>query len=183
MLDYLLFIIEYTMTRKLTLLVLTCFTTFQIMACTRAAVPEKDSVAAAKVSGPVPGTVSGNMNDQILYYTNQFRASKGLPPLKMEINCSLLAEKHSQDMAAGRTGFGHEGFEVRAAAIGKVLGGMSGAAENVAYGTLDAKGVVDGWINSPGHRKNMLGNFNLIGIGYAQGKGRIIYFTQLFIKH
>jgi uncharacterized protein YkwD len=123
------------------------------------------------------------MNDQILYYTNQFRASNGLPPLKMEINCSLLAEKHSKDMASGRTEFGHDGFEVRAAALSKVLGGTSGAAENVAYGTLDAKGVVDGWIRSPGHRKNMLGNYNLIGIGYAQGKGRLMYFTQLFIKH
>jgi uncharacterized protein YkwD len=165
------------MTRKLTLLLLTCFTTFQIMACTRTAVPKKDSAAATTT------TVAADMNDQILYYTNQFRASNGLPPLKREINCNLLAEKHSQDMASGRTEFGHDGFEVRAAAIGKVLGGMSGAAENVAYGTLDAKGVVDGWIKSPGHRKNMLGNYNLIGIGYAQGKGRIIYFTQLFIKH
>jgi uncharacterized protein YkwD len=163
------------MTRKLTLLLLTCFATFQLLACTRTAVPKKDSTAAA--------TVAGDMNDQILYYTNEFRASNGLPPLKREINCNLLAEKHSQDMASGRTEFGHDGFEVRAAAIGKVLGGMSGAAENVAYGTLDAKGVVDGWIKSPGHRKNMLGNYNLIGIGYAQGKGRIIYFTQLFIKH
>jgi uncharacterized protein YkwD len=163
------------MTRKLTLFVLTCFMTFHLFACSRHTVPADSTVARDEVSG--------NMNDQILYYTNKFRASNGLPPLKMEINCSLLAEKHSKDMASGRTEFGHDGFEDRAGAIGKVLGGMSAAAENVAYGTLDAKGVVDGWIKSPGHRKNMLGNFNLIGIGYAQGKGRIIYFTQLFIKH
>ena len=165
------------MTRKLTLFVITCFLTFHLFACSRNAVP------ADSVNKSTRDEVSGNMNDQILYYTNKFRASNGLPPLKMEINCNLLAEKHSKDMASGRTGFGHDGFEERAAAIGKVLGGMKGAAENVAYGTLDAKGVVDGWIKSPGHRKNMLGNFNLIGVGYAQGKGRIIYFTQLFIKH
>lgn len=170
------------MTRKFSLFVLTCFTTLHMLACTRNAVPA-DSTAAVNKPAKARDEATGNMNDQILYYTNKFRASNGLAPLKMEINCSLLAEKHSKDMASGRTGFGHDGFEERAAAIGKVLGGASGAAENVAYGTLDAKGVVDGWIKSPGHRKNMLGNFNLIGIGYAQGKGRIIYFTQLFIKH
>jgi uncharacterized protein YkwD len=169
------------MTRKLTLFVLTCFMTLHMLACSRSSVPA-DSVSKS-TSTRDRDEATGNMNDQILYYTNKFRASNGLPPLKLEINCNLLAEKHSKDMASGRTGFGHDGFEERAAAIGKVLGGMSGAAENVAYGTLDAKGVVDGWIKSPGHRKNMLGNFNLIGIGYAQGKGRIIYFTQLFIKH
>ena len=171
------------MTRKF-LLVLTGFATFHIMmSCSRATTPTAKAPAAKTVTRADPDAPTGSMNDQILYYTNKFRASNGLPPLKAEINCNLLAEKHSQDMASGKTAFGHDGFEVRAAAIGKVLGGMSGAAENVAYGTLDAKGVVDGWIKSPGHRKNMLGNFNLIGIGYAQGKGRIMYFTQLFIKH
>jgi uncharacterized protein YkwD len=171
------------MTRKF-LLVLAGFVTLHIMmSCSRATAP------AAKGPAPKPAATrdadapTGSMNDQILYYTNKFRASNGLPALKTEINCNLLAEKHSQDMASGKTAFGHDGFEVRAAAIGKVLGGMSGAAENVAMGTLDAKAVVDGWIKSPGHRKNMLGNFNLIGIGYAQGKGRMMYFTQLFIKH
>lgn len=170
------------MTRKFSLLVLTCFMTFQLMvlACHRGATPA-EPVKPAKAA-PAE-TVAGNIDDQILYYTNRFRADHGLAPLKREINCNLLAEKHSQDMASGKTSFGHDGFEVRAAAIGKVLGGMSGAAENVAHGTLDAKGVVDGWIKSPGHRKNMLGNFNLIGIGHAKAGGRDVYFTQLFIKH
>lgn len=174
------------MTRKILtffVFVFTSFMTLHLLACNRNTVPADSVSKTTTVSKSTRDEATGNMNDQILYYTNKFRASHGLPPLKQEINCNLLAEKHSKDMANGRTGFGHDGFEERAAAIGKVLGGASGAAENVAYGTLDAKGVVDGWIKSPGHRKNMLGNFNLIGIGYAQGKGRIIYFTQLFIKH
>jgi len=84
-------------------------------------------------------------------------------------------------MASGRTGFGHEGFEERVATISKTKGRVAGAAENVAYGTLDAEAVVNGWIKSPGHRKNMLGDYNLIGIGAAD-KGRITFFTQVFIK-
>lgn len=122
------------------------------------------------------------MEEQILYYTNKFRASKGLPPLKLVDVISDEARDHSQDMARGRTGFGHEGFEQRVDHVSKKLGRVASAAENVAYGNLDAEGVVNGWIKSPGHRKNMLGSYNLIGIGAARGKGNIIFFTQVFIQ-
>jgi uncharacterized protein YkwD len=85
-------------------------------------------------------------------------------------------------MANGRTAFGHDGFEARIEDISKKMGRVTAAAENVAYGNLSSEAVVDGWIKSPGHRKNMLGNFTLIGIGTAKGKGNIVYFTQIFIS-
>ncbi|WP_205195196.1 CAP domain-containing protein [Chitinophaga sp. Cy-1792] len=129
------------------------------------------------------GDASGTMAEQILYYTNKFRASKGLKPLQLDPLCSQQALQHSRDMADGSTGFGHEGFEDRVAFISKKMGRVGAAAENVAYGTLDAQQVVQGWIDSPGHRKNMLGDYNLIGIGAAKGNGRITFFTQVFIKH
>lgn len=125
---------------------------------------------------------TGDVEKDILYYVNKFRKSKGLPALKMSEPINTEARSHSKAMANGRTGFGHNGFERRVDDISKKLGRVSGAAENVAYGNLGAEAVVDGWIKSPGHRKNMLGNFNLIGIGTARGKGNIIYFTQIFIN-
>ncbi|MBV8251671.1 MAG: CAP domain-containing protein [Chitinophaga sp.] len=123
----------------------------------------------------------GTLEEQILYYTNRFRASKGLKPLQLDSYCSQQAVRHSRDMANGSTGFGHEGFEGRVANISKKMGRVGAAAENVAYGTLSAEAVVDGWIHSPGHRKNMLGDYDLIGIGAAKD-GRITFFTQVFIK-
>jgi len=41
---------------------------------------------------------------------------------------------------------------------------------------------VDGWLNSPGHKKNIEGNFTLTGIGYARDHKGNIYFTQIFSR-
>lgn len=146
----------------------------QASACSKSVTGKPAATTAARNNGDV--------EDDILYYVNKFRKSKGLPALKMSEPINQEARSHSKAMANGRTGFGHGGFESRIDDISKKLGRVSGAAENVAYGNLSAEAVVDGWIKSPGHRKNMLGNFNLIGIGAAKGKGNIVYFTQIFIN-
>ncbi len=145
------------------------FSAFQVSACSHATTRQASDEGGS------------TMEEQILYYTNRFRASKGLKPLQLDSYCSQQAARHSRDMADGSTGFGHEGFEDRVANISKKMGRVGAAAENVAYGTLSAEAVVDGWIKSPGHRKNMLGDYNLIGIGSARN-GRLTFFTQVFIK-
>ncbi|RUR12193.1 hypothetical protein ELY15_05865 [Legionella sp. km772] len=59
---------------------------------------------------------------------------------------------------------------------------ITAAGENIAFGYRTAQEVVKGWLSSPGHRGNILGNYNFMGIGIARdGRGRI-YFTQIFIK-
>ncbi|CAL1517589.1 CAP domain-containing protein [Chitinophaga sp. MM2321] len=155
--------------RRVLAFLLVVFAAFQVSACSRAT-SRVDSTNGGK-----------SMDEQILYYTNKFRHSKGLKPLQLDETISQQARRHSRDMASGRTGFGHEGFEDRVAVVTKKMGRVGAAAENVAYGTLDAEAVVNGWIKSPGHRRNMLGDYTLIGIGTAD-KGRITFFTQVFIK-
>lgn len=57
-------------------------------------------------------------------------------------------------------------------------------AENVAYnqGHQNPDRVaVDGWIKSVGHQKNMVGNFNLTGVGVAKNAQGEYYFTQIFM--
>jgi uncharacterized protein YkwD len=85
-------------------------------------------------------------------------------------------------MAAKRVPFGHAGFDVRVNAISRPLGNVSAAAENVAEGRMTAKQVVAGWLHSPGHKKNIVGNYNLTGIGYAVDPDGIIFFTEIFIQ-
>ena len=83
-------------------------------------------------------------------------------------------------MGEGLVPFGHDGFNKRFKEFPR--NSRSGA-ENVAYnyGISDpAKVCVDGWINSPGHRKNLMGHFNLMGIGVYVNRNGYIYFTQLF---
>ncbi len=128
------------------------------------------------------GGGTAQMQDDILYYTNKFRKKQGLPPLQMSESLNKIATNHSRNMATGRTGFGHSGFNNRVDQAQGSLGRLTAYAENVAYGQMDAQEVVDGWIRSRGHRKNMLGNYNLIGIGVAKGGNGQLYFTQFFVQ-
>ncbi|MGA1825447.1 MAG: CAP domain-containing protein [bacterium] len=41
--------------------------------------------------------------------------------------------------------------------------------------------VVERWLNSPGHKKNIEGNYNLTGIGVVQANNLTYYFTQIFV--
>ena len=119
---------------------------------------------------------------QILKYTNQFRHSHGLSSLTLDQTAGNLAQKHSRDMASRRAGFGHGGFQQRTNKIKTLYGRYIATGENVAYGKLSAKEVVNIWIHSKPHRKNLLGNFNKIGIGTATDRQGIVFFTQLFVR-
>ena len=121
------------------------------------------------------------MESDILKYVNEDRLAHGLSPLQMKELESSLAAKHSHDMSVGKVKFGHDGFNARAKAIQKALGSTE-IGENVAEGSMTAREVVDGWLHSPGHKKNIEGNFTLTGIGYAPDKKGDIYFTQIFSR-
>lgn len=72
---------------------------------------------------------------------------------------------HSKDMGDGKVPFGHQGFKVR---MGKFPYRCRSGGENVGLvgGTSDVAAVtVKGWINSAGHRANLVGDWNYCGIG------------------
>ena len=119
---------------------------------------------------------------EILKLVNDHRAGKGLGPLKMNDIISQAAEKHSGNMASGKIPFGHDGFDERMARVTKQLKPANAWAENVAYGSHDAKEIVDMWLHSPGHKKNIEGDYNLSGIGIAKGTDGNYYYTQIFIN-
>ncbi|KYH34777.1 cysteine-rich secretory protein family protein [Clostridium tepidiprofundi DSM 19306] len=57
------------------------------------------------------------------------------------------------------------------------------AGENIALGQRTPKEVMNSWMNSPGHRSNILNpNYTEIGVGIAYSKDRGIYWTQMFIR-
>ena len=60
---------------------------------------------------------------------------------------------------------------------------FSSAAENIAYGQRTAQEVMNAWMNSPGHRANILSrNLTEIGVGAAKAANGTIYWTQMFLK-
>ncbi|UGT45124.1 CAP domain-containing protein [Nocardia yamanashiensis] len=113
----------------------------------------------------------------VIALTNAARAAAGLPPLTHDPRLSEVARAHSADMIR-RGYFAHtspEGAQpwdrTAAAHID-----FRGIAENIAWGQRSAREVVDGWMNSPGHRANiLLPDFTHIGVGRA-GE----HWTQLF---
>lgn len=138
--------------------------------------PSSDRSATAKES------IGGDMENSILYYINRHRKSRGQNALKLNKVESDVAAQHSRDMASGRVEFGHGGMPSRKQQINKRLGPVSAIGENVAYGQTSAKEVVDAWLQSPGHRRNIEGNFMLTGIGLARDRRGLIYYTQIFTR-
>ncbi|MBP3887437.1 MAG: hypothetical protein J6F30_07245 [Cellulosilyticum sp.] len=120
-----------------------------------------------------------SFEDQVLVLVNKERANYGLSPLTMDESLRNVARIKSTDMYTNKY-FDHTSptygspFEML-----KTFGiKYSAAAENIAQGYQTPEAVVKGWMNSPGHRANILnGTYKKIGIGYeANGN----YWTQLF---
>lgn len=121
------------------------------------------------------------IEDSVHQQINQLRRSQGLPALTRNSAMDAQARIHSQNMADKRVPFGHTGFAQRIQATGIAY---RGAAENVAYnwGYQDpATQAVQGWRYSSGHWRNIIGNYNITGIGVARNSKGEVYFTQLFI--
>jgi len=114
---------------------------------------------------------------------NDYRHTYGLIPLLLNTEISQQAQIHSQNMAHSNAKFSHDGFEFRIKNIAQNIL-YQRAAENIAFnqGYVDpGKQAVEGWIQSPGHQKNMIGDYNLTGIGVAQNSQGEYYFTQIFV--
>jgi uncharacterized protein YkwD len=126
--------------------------------------------------------MASSMEKEVFRLINQYRNKKKLPNLAYDGRIASAAAKHSRDMASHRVGFGHSGFDNRMDKLLKNIKGANAAAENVAYGAKTAERVVDMWINSSGHRKNIVGKYTLTGVGIARGKNGTLYFTQIFIN-
>lgn len=125
---------------------------------------------------------------QVLNLTNAYRQQNGLPALTFNNKLISAAQKHSRDMALNDY-FSHYGLNGstpfdRIKAEGYRY---SSAAENIAAGYFTAEEVVQAWIDSPGHRENLLrASVKQIGIGYfylANDTGKLnfnTYWTQSF---
>jgi cysteine-rich secretory family protein len=127
---------------------------------------------------------SGALERQVHDLVNDHRQAIGLSPLAYSEEIASIARQHSRDMASGRAGIGHQGAEERSNALLRVAA-FKEFAENVggnSYASSRAvHEAVNGWLNSPSHRRNIEGNFNLTGVGIAQSANGLSFFTQIFL--
>lgn len=117
---------------------------------------------------------------------NAHRESIGLEGLALHDGFSAIARGHSEDMARGRVEFGHDGFEERSADMFDQEAGAVATGENVAWISAgwedEAEVIVQGWLDSPGHRENIEADFTHGGMGAAQDSDDGWYATQLFAQ-
>jgi len=113
---------------------------------------------------------------------NNYRFKQGLTPLKINDFMSKEAKNHSLDMAQKILPFSHDHFKDRTLSIANHFKGFKQISENVAYTDSDINTIVQLWLNSPGHRKNIEGNYTQTGIGIAHDKNGRTYATEIFLK-
>ncbi|MEU9164294.1 CAP domain-containing protein [Streptomyces sp. NPDC048424] len=148
--------------------------------------PAKPPAATKKPQAPQPPQTSAPSAPAasgavaaVLALVNQERAAAGCPNLTLNAKLTKAAQDHSADMAShgNMSHTGSDGSDP-GARITRAGYTWSSYGENVAYGYSTPEKVMEGWMNSPGHRANILNcSFKEIGIGQAQPNN---YWTQDF---
>lgn len=123
-----------------------------------------------------------SFEQQVVELVNVERQKAGLPALKIDSAISNVARTKSKDMAVNNY-FAHQSPTYGSAGDMLTKFGIKWNAwgENIASGQRTPEAVVTAWMNSPGHRANILSsNFGRIGVGYVTNSNGTPYWTQVF---
>ena len=130
-----------------------------------------------------PSTDFSSYQQQVLDLVNDERTKRGISALTLDSSLSSVATKKSQDMV-NKNYFDHTSptygspFDM----MKQFRVSYRTAGENIAKGQKTPKEVVTSWMNSEGHRKNILNpNFTNLGVGIAKDSKGTTYWTQMFI--
>ncbi|UBU10752.1 CAP domain-containing protein [Nonomuraea gerenzanensis] len=138
---------------------------------------------APSSTAPSTGTVGTAEENEVVRLVNAERAKGGCSAVKHDPQLRAAAFGHSADMAA-KGYFSHNSqdgrsFMDRIRAAG--FTGGSGWAENIAKGQRTPAAVMQSWMNSSGHKANIMNcKYNLIGVGVAKDSSGTLYWTQDF---
>ena len=119
---------------------------------------------------------------QVAALVNQERAKAGLAPLTVNARAAAAAQVRAKEIT---TSFSHTRPDGSSFSTALKEAGVSfrRSGENIAYGQRSPQAVMDVWMNSSGHRANILNpNFTEIGVGHYTNAAGVNYWTQLFIN-
>ena len=122
-----------------------------------------------------------NYEQEVIRLINEIRAKNGLKALTYDWELSRVARYKSQDMKDNNY-FSHTSpvYGSPSQMIRNFGISFRSAGENIAKGYATPQAVVNAWMNSSGHRANILNaSFTKIGVGYVSGGN---YWTQMFIS-
>lgn len=128
------------------------------------------------------GTSNNSYAQQVVDLVNSERAKEGLSPLTYDATLSAAAQKRAEEIV---TVFQHtrpDGTQFYS--VLKEFGiSYRSTGENIAYGQKNASAVMNDWMNSSGHRANIMNSsFEKIGVGVYIAPNGTIYWSQLFLK-
>ncbi|MGD9568395.1 MAG: CAP domain-containing protein [Sedimentibacter sp.] len=146
--------------------------------------PAKQAPAPAPVPAPVESTNTAvsSYEQKVVELVNVERTKAGLPALKLDTAMSDIARMKSKDMADNNY-FAHQSPTYGSAGDMLTKFGIRWSAwgENLASGQRTPEAVVTAWMNSSGHRANIMStNFSRIGVGYVTNANGTPYWTQMF---
>ncbi|HSP40396.1 MAG TPA: CAP domain-containing protein [Gillisia sp.] len=143
----------------------------------------KDEIAddsALKTADLVDYVTYSEMELEILTAVNDHRINIGLSELKRVDGITFLASDHNTYMIEKKQ-VSHDNFQKRYLALVNDIGAKA-VSENVGYGYRTGQAVVNAWLNSEGHRKNIEGDYTHFGISVAQDEDGKNYFTNIFAR-
>lgn len=127
-------------------------------------------------------TTQSSFARQVVNLVNEERAKAGLSELKLNTNAAAAAQIRAQELTSNfshtRPNGSHFSTALKEAGVS-----YSSVGENIAYGQTSPEAVMNQWMNSSGHRANILNpDFAEIGVGHYQTASGVHYWTQLFIR-
>jgi uncharacterized protein YkwD len=143
----------------------------------------------AGCGGPIAPLIDASYEQEVVYLVNLERNARGLPPLKRVTELENAARYHATDMGQDNY-FAHDTYDRVGGSLVKVCDPWtrikayypSPYAENAAAGYTTPQSVMNGWMNSEGHKDNILSTGSWeIGVGYYAGGGDYFrYWVQNF---
>ena len=130
-------------------------------------------------AGPVLMAEEPDLEQRVVELTNIERAKAGLPPLKLNTTFSAAGRYHAADMAQDDY-FRHDTHDRDGDDLFMVcewykrfrsyVPDAGAIAENLAFGQATADEVVQAWMNSDGHRENILHDYSELGVSFVEGR-------------
>lgn len=148
--------------------------------------PDNSLPAPDQPADPTPDQPEdGDMDayaKRVVELVNAERAKAGLSPLSVHTAAAGAAQTRAREI---ETVFSHTRPDGSAFSSILTSAGINfrGAGENIAYGQKTPEQVMESWMNSSGHRANILNSgFTSIGVGHYKNSAGISYWTQLFLN-
>lgn len=142
--------------------------------------PNTDKPNTDKPNTNLPSQNESQFAQEVVRLVNIERQKAGLSALTMNTNIQKAAQVRAQEQEQS---FSHTRPNGSSFSTALNENGVSyrGSGENIAWGQKTPQAVMDAWMNSPGHRANILNEkFTSIGVGYYQSSNSTPYWAQLF---